>query len=397
MTLATSQPGMDREIVATQRGGGDGEIMSGFQDSAANVSDLAVHAGTASTIAREEAEVKAAIVLARQCPRNELGAYTRIMRSCERPTFAEKARYSFPRGKQQIEGASVQMAREMARCWGNIRTGIRIVSIDDQLVHVKGYAYDMETNAYVENEAKFNRLVQRKDRQTGETRWVQPDERDLRELVNKHGAMCVRNSILQILPPDIKEDALTKVKATIQAAASGELKQDRGAAIKRLVLAFSELQITTAMLTDYLGHEIELVTDEEVADLRGVYTSIRDGQAKREEYFSVNGGKPAEGNGSRTAALEAKIADKRKAETTEPTGFTWPANPDEKIKPGSRMSYLASLVRQANPELSDSDALNRLTDFATAQKISVTDLKNGETFMALFEACRANDWTAEPA
>lgn len=291
------------------------EVMEGFQGSAGDVGTLALHAGTAAGIAREESEIKAAIVLARSAPRDENAAYTKIIKSCDRPSFAERARYSFPRGRQQIEGPSVALARAIALCWGNIRSGIRIVTMDDQMVHVKGYAYDLETNAYVDNEAKFSRLIQRKDRESGITRWVPADERDLRELVNKHGAICVRNSILQTVPPDVVEDAMGRVRETIRKAAAGELKQDRQGAIRRLVLAFADLQVTTEMLTDHLGHDLDLITDEEMADLRGVFASIRDGNSRRDEHFTIPGAAAKElpAGGSKTDQVAAKMANKRGA------------------------------------------------------------------------------------
>jgi hypothetical protein len=282
--------------------------MAGFEGSAASGGELATQAGTVAAVAREEAELKAAIVLARSAPRDEAAAYTRIMKSCERPAFAEGALYRFPRGGQSVEGPSVDLAREMARCWGNIRYGLRIVTEDDDRVHIKGYAFDLETNNCVEAEDKFAKLVMRKNRQTNRTEWVKPDERDLRELVNRRGAICVRNAILQLLPPDIVDDARDKVAETMKRAASGEIKQDKAAAIRRMALAFSEHGVTTEMLTEYLGHELALVNEDELAKLRGIFKSLADGVSKREEYFNV-GEKPAAGRSSEAAAKASAALD----------------------------------------------------------------------------------------
>lgn len=246
-------------------------------------SDGGEQTGTLAAIQREKTEIESAIIVAKRFPRDEAAAYTRIMRSCDRAGFAEGARYAFPRGGATVTGPSVQMARELARCWGNIRYGLRIVDVTDDQVHIRGYALDLETNNYVEVEDRFAKLVQRK--RGGRTEWVSPDERDLRELVNRRGAICVRNALLQLLPPDVVEDAVRAAEATIRKAASGELKQDRQAAIRRLALAFDGLGVTTEMLTDHLGHELDLITEEELADLRGVYASIRDGNTKRSDHF----------------------------------------------------------------------------------------------------------------
>lgn len=276
--------------------------LAGFEESAGAVGQLATQAGTASAVAREEAELKAAIVLARRFPRDEAAAYTKIIKSCQRPGFAEGCAYCFPRGGQNVKGPSVDLAREMARCWGNIRYGQRIVSLDEDHVHIKGYAYDCETNNYIEAEDKFEKLVQRK--RGGQTQWVKPDERDLRELVNRRGAICVRNAILQVMPPDVVDDAVRQADETMRKAAAGDIKQDREGALRRLALAFSELGVNTDMIATKLGHPLELITDDELATLRQVFKSVRDGNSKREDHFDIPS---ANGHSAKAESVNAKI------------------------------------------------------------------------------------------
>lgn len=259
--------------------------------------------GAVAVVAREESEIKAAIVVAKNFPRDEFAAHTKIIKSAQRPSFAEGGFYSFKRGGAAVEGPSVKMARELARVWGNVRHGLRIVSIDDDYVHVKGWALDLETNAYVENEDKFRKLIERKNRG-----WVVPDERDLRELINKRGAICVRNSVLQVMPPDIVDEAVRVAKTTMISAAKGEIEgQSREEAARRLALAFADLGVTTDMLQKHLGHSLDIVTDEEVVKLRGIYTSLNDGHSKREEHFDMPGAPASDG----AAVLGAELSQNR--------------------------------------------------------------------------------------
>ncbi len=293
----------DTQIVPLDGEGRELASVNGFTNSAGAVGQLAHHAGTASSVAREEAEMKTAIVLARNNPREELTAYTKMMKSCQRIGFADGAVYSFPRGGQTVSGPSIQMARELARCWGNIRFGIRIVTEDVNNVHIKGYAYDLESNNYIEAEDKFQKLVQRRGG------WVKPDERDLRELINRRGAICVRNAILQLMPPDLVDDAVAKVQETLRAAAKGELAQDRAGVIKKTAMAFADVQVTADMIAAKLGHALDLITDAELAELRTIYASIRDGNSKREEHFDIGSVKSEPGK-TGAAALAAKLANK---------------------------------------------------------------------------------------
>jgi len=329
--------------------------MQGFQGSAANVGELARHGGTAGAVAREESEVKAAIVLARANQRDEMTAFKSIMTACKRPSFAKAAMYRFPRGNSEIVGPSVDLAREMARVWGNIRYGARIVTEDDTTVHIKGFAFALETNAYVEMEDKFRKLIQRKDKHTKETKWVQPDERDLRELVNRRGAILVRNAILQLIPPDVTEDAVLRAKETMRKAAAGEVKQDRQSAIRRLVGAFDGLGVSPAMLEGYLQHSLEIVTEKEIADLRSVWKSISDGNSRREDYFTLASAGPKSSSNEpppadRSEALARELAGKQPQAPQAETKAPEPAGKPETAQEAPQEQQQATEPAQASSE-----------------------------------------------
>lgn len=58
----------------------------------------------ANAEARVVAEVKAQVLMARQFPRDEQMAAEKILRECARPTLADAAVYTFPRGKETVTG-----------------------------------------------------------------------------------------------------------------------------------------------------------------------------------------------------------------------------------------------------------------------------------------------------
>ncbi len=238
--------------------------------------------GIVAAIAREDSEIKASMLMARSMPRSEEAALQKLMRACERASFAEGAVYRFPRGGTQIDGPSVELAREAARCWGNIRYGMRVVSKDEDWIHVKGYAFDLESNVYMEIEDRFRRLIQRKGKG-----WVEPDERDERELTNRRGAICERNAILKVLPKDLIEDAQRRADATMEAVSKKELGESREDAIKRTVASFDKIGVTVEMLEKRLRHPLGICTVEELVEIRKIGASIRDGNSKREEYFEL--------------------------------------------------------------------------------------------------------------
>lgn len=225
------------------------------------------------------AEVQAGMIVAKRYPRNEDLAYQKLLKACTRTAFAEDALYSYPRGGNTIEGPSVNLAREAARVWGNIEYGFVIVRDEKDERQLRGWAWDKETNTRNFSEASFQKLIQRKTK-SGETRWVVPDEREQRELTNKHGAVLERNSILKSIPKDFIEDALLACRATLKK----QTEQDPDGARKRIILAFSDLHITPEMLEQKLGHPLATCTAAELTELRSVHTALKDGTAKWSDY-----------------------------------------------------------------------------------------------------------------
>lgn len=298
--------------------------------------------GIASAMVTAEAEIKAALVSAAQNPRDEYAACDRIMKSCQRPNLAREAVYSFRRAGNLVEGPSAPFARELARCWGSIRRGIRIIAFDGEWMHIMGWAWDVETNNFVAEEDRFRALIQRKGQG-----WVKPDERDLRELKNRRGAICVRNAILQLLPPDVVEDAVTKAKETTRLEAAGDLGQDREKTIRHLVTAFGQMGVTNDLLEGYLGHKLNQIDDAELAQLRSVYKGIANGDSTREQHFDI-GARPATQPGeSKTQSLAKQLAApvaERKAGAFSP-GEQPPLQPHREPK------------RQSTPAASKGDAV----------------------------------------
>jgi hypothetical protein len=235
-------------------------------------------------------EIEGAIVVARRFPRNEDAAFGRVMKSCERWSFASMARYSYPRGGQQIEGPSVNLAREVARCWGNIRYGCDIVHDDETMRTVRGWAWDVETNCKETQDATFKKLIYRK-----KGGWQTPDERDLRELTNKHGAICVRNCLLHLVPPDLIDEALRASKAALEKDAA----KDPDEARKKMIRAFQTIGVSVEDLELYLEHPLKQATPTEITDLRGIWKSISDGNSVWAEYVKhAEEKKPFTGTGA---------------------------------------------------------------------------------------------------
>lgn len=274
-------------------------------------SELATYeAGIAAVVTREQTEIQGRMALAQKFKRDEQKAFSKTLNSMSRPAMAEAAEYSFPRGGKAVSGPSVDLARELARCYGNISYGLRIVSCDDVKVHIRGYALDLESNAHAEAEDIFKPLIQRKNRHTGETEWITPDERDLRELINRRGAICVRNALLSILPPDFIEGAREKARETLKRSAAGKLQENKEDTLRKLIVSFSKFGVEKEMLEEFLGHELALIDGDELAELQRIWRSINDRHTKPHEHFSLEGNKNKVNS---EQSLKEKLGAKAKA------------------------------------------------------------------------------------
>lgn len=234
-------------------------------------------------------EIQSAIIVAKKFPRNEVSCFQKLMLAASRPSFAEDATYDFPRGtnddgtKKIISGPSVNLAREAARIWGNIRFGLYVVRDDDDTRLIRGWAWDVESNVKNEFDDDFKKLIQRKVKDgpnKGETRWVEPDERDLRELTNRRGAILVRNALLQVMPKDLIEDALFKCSETLEKEAG----ENPEAVRKRLLVDLGAINVTVEHIEKALGHPFAQCTPAELTNLRAICNSIRDGNSTWAEY-----------------------------------------------------------------------------------------------------------------
>ena len=277
--------------------------------------------------ARAVAEVIGEIAIAREIGRNDITVWSEVKRSCSRYEFAEKALYAYPRGGKTVEGITIRLAEEMARLYGHINAGMREISRTKSETKVEAFAWDKVTNTRISRE-----FIMRFARDVGGGSQDVKTERDKYEVMANFGMRRVRACIEQLLPADLVAMASTQCKRTL-AGNSKDPIQDR---IRWMVLAFDDLNITLEHLEGYLGHPVEKIVEVKLAELRGVYNSIRDGIAKPDEFFDftpTGNGKPAKGNG---APKPAKTAPESPAEKPGPERQPQAATEQEGQSDGSQ-------------------------------------------------------------
>lgn len=245
---------------------------------------------------RAIAEAQGRLLIAKRFPRDEAAAFARIMDACRRPGLAEQANYKFPRGGQKVEGPSIRLAEEMARCWGNIIYGLRELSRRPGESEMEAFAWDQQTNVISTQTFTVRHL---RDKTGGAVKLN--DERDIYEVTANMGSRRLRARILAVLPSDLVDAAVAECRNTVVNGSDKSLA-DR---IRDMTQGFVKLGVTAAMLAEHLQKPLDGATPDDLADLRGIYQSLKDGQSSIKDWF----GKPSAPAGSRLDALEKAGSD----------------------------------------------------------------------------------------
>jgi hypothetical protein len=227
-------------------------------------------------VVRAVKEVEGAIISAKKFPRDIEQSYSNIIKTCRRKKIAENAMYSYPRGGKLVTGASIRLAEVLAQNYGNMQFGIRELSNKNGESEVEAYCWDLETNTRM---SKNFRVKHVRDTKFGKKDLK--DERDVYEIVANMGARRVRACILSIIPADIVEDAIRECEKTVSNANDEPIDDRR----RKMVSAYDSLGVTKKMLEERLGHKIREVNSDEIVELTKIYKTIKDGVAKRSDYF----------------------------------------------------------------------------------------------------------------
>ena len=230
--------------------------------------------------------LQAGYVMAARRPRNQHEAYQRIIEACKRQGLAEESSYLFARGGTQITGASIRLLEAIFTCWGNVQSGVIELEQANGESQMMAFAIDLETNCY--DSKIFTVKHERYSRTDGITKLADPT--DIYLHVANFAARRKRTCMEAIIPRDIVDAALEQCDKTLKTGHSEPLA-DR---VRKMVAAFADQGVTVEMLERRLQHKLSAVIEQEMVLLRKIFTAIKDGIGKREDYFEVGAApKPA--------------------------------------------------------------------------------------------------------
>ena len=187
---------------------------------------------------------------------------------------AENCFYALKRDGKVIRGASIRLAEIISNCYGNLRASARIIANDGKLVTAQGLCCDLENN--VAYSVEVRRKITNKE--------GKPFSEDMQVVTsNAACAIAIRNAVFKCIPLALTSRVQDKIKQVMM----GEEKDF--ATIRKNAVDYFEKQGVGVknILALFEKKSVEELTREDVFDLRGIATAIKDGDTTIEQAFSV--------------------------------------------------------------------------------------------------------------
>lgn len=234
--------------------------------------------GTAIEQSRAAAEVFASVMAADARPRNVQAAIRAMNDACRMRELAERAFFRFSRGGGQVSGPSIHLARELARCWGNVQYGVAELRRDDDhgQSEMQAFAWDLETNT---RPSAIFIVPHKRDKRGGPESLT--DMRDIYENNANNGARRVREALFSVLPLWYVEQAKALCTKTLEDGGGKPLPQRVAASIE----AFAGIGVSEQQLAEKVGRPSGAWTALDLAPLTVIYQSIKRGETTRDDEF----------------------------------------------------------------------------------------------------------------
>jgi hypothetical protein len=229
-----------------------------------------------ATLMRVEHDAMLAVSVQR--PRNPKRILKNVLEELDIvPSLAAENYYSIPykdRGQTvHVSGPSIHASRSLARAWGNCSAKCVVIGEDEEKIHLAGIFVDLETNVRFERPLTVSRFLKKRDGSRLKLR----DDR-LMQAILAGASKAERNATLAGLPRWLVQSYDQKVR---KLAADTTRQKMSG-----MVQAFLELGVDRGTLESHIGGALEKATDDQIADLRGIYNAINAKELTPEDAFS---------------------------------------------------------------------------------------------------------------
>jgi hypothetical protein len=254
-------------------------------------------------------------------------------------SVAAECIYSLPRGNKTIEGATARFAEVVASAWGNSRAGARVVNDQGSFVTAQGVFHDLERNVAITYEVQ-RRITDKNGRRFSDDMIV--------VTANAACSVALRNAILKGVPKALWSDMYDAARRTVM----GDFKTLANRRADALT-TFVKYGVTEQQVFDVLNVAgVEDITLEHLVTLRGMLTSIKDGDTTPEELFSQPGSNANQGGAKKTEKPAEQAAPKDKF-FTDDQFFAGEAGWIADLADGVSLEKLIAMVESKGTKFTD--------------------------------------------
>jgi hypothetical protein len=278
--------------------------------------------------AQAKAEVQARIVQAIQRPRDPDVVRQKLLKRCERTSFAQVARYSKPVGGSNVTGPSVRFVEAALQIMGNVEAKPTVIYDDREKRIVRVSVTDLETNTTYSKDILIEKTVERKQLKNGQQPLgsrinsrgervfiVEATEDDLLNKEANLASKALRQLGLRVIDGDLTDECMDQVEATLKDKAA----KDPDAEKRAIIDAFDAIGIRVEHLKAYLDvDDLATLAPKDMVNLRAIYAAIKEGETTWRELMEQR------------EAVRGKATDSSEAAVTGKSGLL------DKIKKGGQ-------------------------------------------------------------
>lgn len=302
----------------------------------------------AAVAAREQAAIQARYIMAMRSPRNIEQYRQKLLKECQRVSFAEVARYSKPVGGSNIEGPSIRFVETALRCYRNVFPEVTTVFDSDQLRICRIVVTDLESNISYATEIQVEKTVERRSAKGREAISSRSNSNGDKvylvvatddEVTTKQNALiskAIRTQGLRLLPGDITAEAEDVIIKTLE----GGIAADPVAALRMLLDSLAkDFNIQADDIVAWAGKPIDRLTPKEIGQLRKLGAAMRDGETTWDQIMAA---KDPAGSTEAAAGVAKRKLDLMKQQAPPPQ------QPAEQPKPAADPKAAINEKQQAD-------------------------------------------------
>jgi len=268
----------------------------------------------ANRMSQSQTELLVRVQMAMLVKRNWTDVGAQLLVDCENPDFAHKAVYVLP-GDPPIRDLSIRFAEHAQRVMTNLSIDTAPENEDERTAYYRTTIVDLESNTPTSETFRVSKVTSK--REVSEDEFVIEERKDARgslytveasdqELAARYGAIrsrVKRQLILSLIPADVRVACLDKcLEVTGNAAAT-----DPQAEAKRLTHDYLAIGVEPSEIREYLGKTIQNASAAELVELRGLLTTMREGNSSWAQLLDKKRGAVAAKN-----VQQAFVAQKQK-------------------------------------------------------------------------------------